>query len=361
MDKWLLSRLNTLVKTVDDNLSNYKVTETAKVLQGFVDEMSNWYVRRSRERFWAKELTQDKINAYMTLYTALVTVAKAAAPMVPFMTEDMYQNLVCGIDAAAPESIHLCDFPTVNEQWIDKELETNMELVLEIVVLGRSARNTANIKNRQPIGNMYVKAADELNDFYKKIVEEELNVKAVTFKDDMEEYLTYSFKPQFKVLGPKVGKQIGEIKAALVTVNGHEAKEELDKTGELKLTLKTGEVTLLAEDMEVSMAQTEGYVSDRYNGVIVALETTLSQELLEEGFVREVISKLQTMRKDNKFEVMDRIDVYVNGNEKIAKLMTANMATIKDIVLGNEIHVGSLAGFTKEWNINGEKVELGIQ
>ena len=361
MDKWLLSRLNTLVKTVDDNLSNYKVTETAKVLQGFVDEMSNWYVRRSRERFWAKELTQDKINAYMTLYTALVTVAKAAAPMVPFMTEDMYQNLVCGIDAAAPESIHLCDFPTVNEQWIDKELETNMELVLEIVVLGRSARNTANIKNRQPIGNMYVKAAAELNDFYKKIVEEELNVKAVTFKDDMEEYLTYSFKPQFKVLGPKVGKQIGEIKAALVTVNGHEAKEELDKTGELKLTLKTGEVILLAEDMEVSMAQTEGYVSDRYNGVIVALETTLSQELLEEGFVREVISKLQTMRKDNKFEVMDRIDVYVNGNEKIATLMTANAMTIKDIVLGNEIHVGSMAGFTKEWNINGEKVELGIQ
>jgi isoleucyl-tRNA synthetase len=297
----------------------------------------------------------------MTLYTALVTVAKAAAPMVPFMTEDMYQNLVCGIDAAAPESIHLCDFPTVNEQWIDKELETNMELVLEIVVLGRSARNTANIKNRQPIGNMYVKAAAELNDFYKKIVEEELNVKAVTFKDDMEEYLTYSFKPQFKVLGPKVGKQIGEIKAALVTVNGHEAKEELDKTGELKLTLKTGEVILLAEDMEVSMAQTEGYVSDRYNGVIVALETTLSQELLEEGFVREVISKLQTMRKDNKFEVMDRITVYVNGNEKIAKLMTANATTIKDIVLGNEIHVGSMAGFTKEWNINGEKVELGIQ
>jgi isoleucyl-tRNA synthetase len=361
MDKWLLSRLNTLVKTVDDNLSNYKVTETAKVLQGFVDEMSNWYVRRSRERFWAKELTQDKINAYMTLYTALVTVAKAAAPMVPFMTEDMYQNLVCGIDVAAPESIHLCDFPTVNEQWIDKELETNMELVLEIVVLGRSARNTANIKNRQPIGNMYVKAAVELNDFYKKIVEEELNVKAVTFKDDMEEYLTYSFKPQFKVLGPKVGKQIGEIKAALVTVNGHEAKEELDKTGELKLTLKTGEVILLAEDMEVSMAQTEGYVSDRYNGVIVALETTLSQELLEEGFVREVISKLQTMRKDNKFEVMDHITVYVNGNEKIAKLVTANATTIKDVVLGNEIHVGKMAGFTKEWNINGEKVELGIQ
>lgn len=361
MDKWLLSRLNTLVKTVDDNLSNYKVTETAKVLQGFVDEMSNWYVRRSRERFWAKELTQDKINAYMTLYTALVTVAKAAAPMVPFMTEDMYQNLVCGIDVAAPESIHLCDFPTVNEQWIDKELETNMELVLEIVVLGRSARNTANIKNRQPIGNMYVKAAVELNDFYKKIVEEELNVKAVTFKDDMEEYLTYSFKPQFKVLGPKVGKQIGEIKAALVTVNGHEAKEELDKTGELKLTLKTGEVILLAEDMEVSMAQTEGYVSDRYNGVIVALETTLSQKLLEEGFVREVISKLQTMRKDNKFEVMDHITVYVNGNEKIAKLVTANATTIKDVVLGNEIHVGKMAGFTKEWNINGEKVELGIQ
>lgn len=361
MDKWLLSRLNTLVKTVDDNLSNYKVTETAKALQGFVDELSNWYVRRSRERFWAKELTQDKINAYMTLYTALVTTIKAAAPMIPFMTEEIYQNLVCSVDSSAPESIHLCDFPAVREESIDASLEKDMELVLEIVTLGRAARNTANIKNRQPIGNMYVKADGELNEFYKEIVEDELNVKQVTFKDDMEEYLSYSFKPQFKTLGPKVGKQIGEIKAALATLNGHEAKESLDKTGKLSLSLAGGEVVLVPEDVEVSMAQTEGFVAERYNGVTVALETTLSDALVEEGFVREVISKIQTMRKENKFEVMDKITVYVNGNDKVAALMQKNEAAIKDIVLAEAINVNEKAGFSKEWNINGEKVELSIK
>ena len=361
MDKWLFSRLNTLVKTVDDNLSNYKVTETAKALQGFVDELSNWYVRRSRERFWAKELTQDKINAYMTLYTALVTTIKAAAPMIPFMTEEIYQNLVRSVDPSAPESIHLCDFPVVREESIDASLEKDMELVLEIVTLGRAARNTANIKNRQPIGNMYVKADGELNEFYKEIVEDELNVKQVTFKADMEEYLSYSFKPQFKTLGPKVGKQIGEIKAALTKVNGHEAKESLDKTGKLSLSLASGEVVLVPEDVEVSMAQTEGFVAERYNGVTVALETTLSEELVEEGFVREVISKIQTMRKENKFEVMDKITVYVNGNDKVAALMQKNEAAIKDIVLAEAINVNEKAGFSKEWNINGEKVELSIK
>jgi isoleucyl-tRNA synthetase len=361
MDKWLLSRLNTLVKTVDDNLSNYKVTETAKALQGFVDELSNWYVRRSRERFWAKELTQDKINAYMTLYTALVTTIKAAAPMIPFMTEEIYQNLVCSVDSSAPESIHLCDFPAVREESIDASLEKDMELVLEIVTLGRAARNTANIKNRQPIGNMYVKADGELNEFYKEIVEDELNVKQVTFKDDMEEYLSYSFKPQFKTLGPKVGKQIGEIKAALATLNGHEAKESLDKTGKLELSLAGGEVVLVSEDVEVSMAQTEGFVAERYNGVTVALETTLSDALVEEGFVREVISKIQTMRKENKFEVMDKITVYVNGNDKVAALVQKNEAAIKDIVLAEAIKTNEKDGFSKEWNINGEKVELSIK
>lgn len=361
MDKWLLSRLNTLVKTVDDNLSNYKVTETAKALQGFVDELSNWYVRRSRERFWAKELTQDKINAYMTLYTALVTTIKAAAPMIPFMTEEIYQNLVCSVDSSAPESIHLCDFPAVREESIDASLEKDMELVLEIVTLGRAARNTANIKNRQPIGNMYVKADGELNEFYKEIVEDELNVKQVTFKDDMEEYLSYSFKPQFKTLGPKVGKQIGEIKAALATLNGHEAKESLDKTGKLELSLAGGEVVLVLEDVEVSMAQTEGFVAERYNGVTVALETTLSDALVEEGFVREVISKIQTMRKENKFEVMDKITVYVNGNDKVAALVQKNEAAIKDIVLAEAIKTNEKDGFSKEWNINGEKVELSIK
>lgn len=361
MDKWLLSRLNTVVKAVDDNLSDYKVTETAKVLQEFVDELSNWYVRRSRERFWAKELTQDKINAYMTLYTALVSVIKAAAPMIPFMTEDIYQNLVRSIDQTAPESIHLCDFPVVQEDWIDTALEADMELVLEIVSLGRAARNTANIKNRQPIGNMYVKAEGALSAFYQDIIADELNVKQVTFKDDMEEYLSYSFKPQFKVLGPKAGKEIGQIKAALEKVNGHEAKEALEKTGSLVISLSSGDFTLVPEDVEISMSQTEGFVAERYNGVTVALETTLSAELIEEGFVREVISKIQTMRKENKFEVMDRITVYVNGNDTVFALMQKNAVAIKDIVLADDIVTGSREGFAKEWNINGEKVEISIK
>ena len=267
MDKWILSRLNTMVKAVDVNLENYKVTEAAKALQSFVDELSNWYVRRSRERFWAKGEEEDKINAYMTLYTALVTTAKAAAPMIPFMTEAIYQNIVRGIDPKAPESVHLCDFPAVHEEWIDPALEDNMEIVLEIVVLGRAARNAANIKNRQPIGRMFVKAAHTLDDFFREIVESELNVKEVVFKDDMEEFLSYSFKPQFKVLGPKVGKRIGEVKAALAKVNGHKAKDELDQTGKLTLALPSGEIVLAAEDVEVTMAQTEGFVTERYGAV----------------------------------------------------------------------------------------------
>jgi len=361
MDRWLFSRLNTLVKSVDENLSAYKVTETAKVLQEFVDELSNWYVRRSRERFWGKELTQDKINAYMTLYTALVTTIKAAAPMIPFMTEDIYQNLVRSVDKTAPESIHLCDFPQADMKYIDCELEADMELVLEIVSLGRAARNTANIKNRQPIGNMYVKAERTLNEFYREIIEDELNIKAVAFKEDMEAYLTYSFKPQFKVLGPKAGKQIGEIKAALGSLNGQAAKEELDKTGGIRLEISTGEFTLTAEDVEVSMAQTEGYAAERYNNVTVAIETTLSDALIEEGFVREIISKIQTMRKENKFEVMDRITVFVSGNQKLADLALANAALIKEVVLADDIRTTEMDGMVKEWNINGEKVELGIK
>jgi isoleucyl-tRNA synthetase len=361
MDKWVLSRLNTLVKDVDEDLGHYRVTEAAKALQQFVDELSNWYVRRSRERFWAKSLTQDKINAYMTLYTALVTTIEAAAPMVPFITENIYQNLVRSIDAKAPESVHLCDFPTVHEEYIDSALEQNMELVLEVVVLGRAARNAANIKNRQPVANLYVKAENTLDDFFRQIVASELNVKAVTFKDDMEAYLSYSFKPQFKVLGPKAGRQIGEIKALLAKVNGHAAKEELDKTGKLHLTLQSGEVDLLPEDVEVTMAQTEGYLCQRYGGVTVALETKLTPELIEEGFVREIISKLQTMRKDNDFEVMDHIVVYADGNDQLAAIMQKNEAFIKGIVLADEIVYGHTEGFSKEWNINGESVTLAVK
>ncbi len=361
MDKWCLSRLNTMVKSMDDCLGNYKVTEAAKVLQEFVDELSNWYVRRSRARFWAKGMEQDKINAYMTLYTALVTTAKAAAPMIPFMTESIYRNLVCSLDTQAPESVHLCDYPVPDEQKIDSELEKNMELVLEIVVLGRSARNAANIKNRQPIGNMFVKAESKLPDFFKEIVEDELNVKQVTFKDDMEEYLTYSFKPQFRTLGPKVGKAIGEIKVALGALNGSTAKSELEKTGVLKVSTKSGEFELIAEDVEVTMAQTEGYLCQRYNDVTVALETTLSEELIEEGFVREIVSKLQTMRKENGFEVTDHITVFAKGNDKLAALMQKNEEYIKSVVLADAAEYGRTDGFEKEWNINGENVVLAVK
>ena len=361
MDKWLLSRLNTLIKTVDSNLSNYKVTETAKALQEFVDELSNWYVRRSRERFWGKDMNQDKINAYMTLYTALTTVVKLAAPMVPFITESIYRNLVCSVDANAPISVHLCDFPVANEAFIDAELEAEMELVLEIVVLGRAARNASNIKNRQPIGNMYVKADRQLDDYFKEIVASELNLKEVSFKDDMEAYLSYSFKPQFKVLGPKVGKQIGEVKAALAAVNGHAAKAELETTGKLKLSLKSGEVELTAEDVDITMSQTEGFATQRYGNVTIALETTLSQELIEEGFVREIISKLQTMRKENGFEVVDHITVYAAGNDKLTDIMSRNEDFLKKVVLADNVVYGSTDGFVKEWNINGEDITLAVK
>lgn len=361
MDKWLLSRLNTLIKAVDNNLANYKVTETAKVLQDFVDELSNWYVRRSRERFWGKDMNQDKINAYMTLYTALTTVVKLAAPMVPFITESIYRNLVCSVDDKAPISVHLCDFPVANEAFIDTELEAEMELVLEIVVLGRAARNASNIKNRQPIGNMYVKADRQLDDFFKEIVASELNLKAVSFKDDMEEYLSYSFKPQFKVLGPKVGKQIGEVKAALAGINGHAAKAELESTGKLKLTLKSGEVELLPEDVDITMSQTEGFATQRYGNVTIALETTLSQELIEEGFVREIISKLQTMRKENGFQVVDHITVYAAGNDKLVDIMSRNEDFLKKVVLADKVVYGSTEGFVKEWNINSEDITLAVK
>ncbi|WP_196598447.1 isoleucine--tRNA ligase [Pectinatus frisingensis] len=361
MDRWLLSRLNTLIKIVDDDLSSYRITETAKALQEFVDELSNWYVRRSRERFWGKDMTQDKINAYMTLYTALSTFIKLAAPMIPFVTDVIYQNLVRNSYTDAKESVHLCDFPVVDETYIDGELEKNMELVLEIVTLGRAARNTANIKNRQPVGQMFVKAPFILNDFYKAIVADELNIKAVEFKDDMEEYLSYSFKPQFKVLGPKAGRQINEIKSVLAGLNGHAAKEELDKNGCLKIKLASGEFVLMREDLEISVTQTEGFATESYNKVTVAIATTLSAKLLEEGFVREIISKIQTMRKENGFEVTDRIAVYVRGSKKITAIVTNNGAEIQKIVLANTIDTDKMDGFSKEWNINGETVTLGVK
>ena len=361
MDKWLLSRLNSLIKTVDNNLSTYHITETAKALQNFVDELSNWYVRRSRDRFWGKDMTQNKINAYMTLYTALSTYIKLAAPMIPFITDVIYQNLVRNSYTNAKESVHLCDFPVANEAHIDKELEKNMQLVLEISALGHAARNTASIKNRQPIGQMFVKAPFSLNDFYKEIVADELNIKKINFTNDMGKYLSYSLKPQFKILGPKVGSQIQEIKKVLASMDGHAAKDELDKTGKLKINLASGELILTREDIEVSIIQTSGFATESYNKVTVAIETTLSPELIEEGFVRELISKLQTMRKENGFEVTDRITVYIDGNDKIADIVNSNSQIIQKIVLANSIAAGKSDKFSKDWDINGEKVTLGIK
>ena len=361
MDKWLLSRLESTVKAVDDNLANYRIPEAAKALQSFVDDMSNWYVRRSRERFWAKGMEQDKINAYMTLYTALVTVAKAAAPMIPFMTEDIYQNLVKSIDASAPESIHLCDFPEVHENWIDPKMEEDMADLLEIVVMGRAARNTANIKNRQPIGTMYVKSEFQLSEFYKEIIEDELNVKEVVFKDDIADFISYSFKPQMRTVGPKYGKLLNKIKTVLSELDGNKAMAELKSTGELKLDIDGQEIVLLEEDLLIDMAQMEGYVSESDHTITVVLDTNLTPELIEEGFVRELVSKIQTMRKEAGFEVMDKIRVYAKDNDKIVDIMKNHGDEIKSEVLAEDIVTGETKGYEKKWNINSEKVTMAVE
>ena len=361
MDKWLLSRLNTTVQAVDNDLANYKIPEAARALQEFVDEMSNWYVRRSRERFWAKGMEQDKINAYMTLYHALVTIAKTAAPMIPFMTEDIYQNLVRSVDKDAPESIHLCDFPTVNEAWIDKDLEADMKELLEIVVLGRACRNTANIKNRQPIGTMYVKAEKKMSEFYTDIIADELNVKEVKFADDVESFISYSFKPQLRTVGPKYGKLLGGIRQALTDINGTAAMNELRTNGVLKLDINGNNVELTEEDLLIETAQTEGYVSESDGETSVVLDTNLTPELIEEGFVREIISKIQTMRKEAGFEVMDKIVVYAHGNDKIQDVMKTHEDEIKSEVLADEMVLGETDGYVKEWNINKEAVTMGVK
>ena len=361
MDKWLLSKVNSMVKAVDNYLGNYQIPEAARALQEFVDDMSNWYVRRSRERFWAKGMEQDKINAYMTLYTALVTMAKTAAPMIPFMTEDIYQNLVRSIDKDAPESIHLCDFPTVKEEWIDEKLEADMDEVLKIVVLGRAARNTANIKNRQPIARMFVKADHELSEFYQEIIEDELNVKTVEFTDDVRAFTSYTFKPQLKTVGPKYGKQLGAIRQALSSLDGNEAMDTLNEKGALTFEFDGTEVVLTEEDLLIDMAQKEGFVTEKDNYVTVVLDTNLTPELIEEGFVREIVSKIQTMRKEAGFEVMDHIRVFQDENDKIADLLKVHGDEIKGEVMADSISLGQMGGYAKEWNINGEKVMLGVE
>ena len=361
MDKWLLSKLNTVIKEVDDNLDNYRIPEAARALQDFVDEMSNWYVRRGRERFWAKGMEQDKINAYMTLYTALVTIAKVSAPMIPFMSEQIYRNLVCSIDKNAPESVHLCDFPVADEAMIDKDLEKNMEAVLKTVVMGRACRNNSAIKNRQPIANMFIKADFTLDDFYKEIIEDELNVKAVTFTDDVSALTTYTFKPQLKTVGPKYGKQLGGIKAYLANVDGNATMATLKSEGAIKFDVDGTEVSLAEEDLLIEMTQKEGYVTEADNYVTVVLDTNLTEELLEEGNVNEIISKLQTMRKDSGFEVMDRINVYIEGNEKLEAVVKKNEAAIAGKVLADKILYNETTDNSKKWNINGESVNIGVK
>lgn len=361
MDKWLLSKLNSMVKSVDSNLENYKIPEACKALQEFVDDMSNWYVRRCRERYWKQGLEQDKINAYLTLYTALVTVAKAAAPMIPFMAEDIYQNLVRSVDATAEESVHLCSFPEVKEEQIDLELEKNMDEVLNVVGLGRAARNGSNMKNRQPLAKMYVNADIKLDGYFKDIIEDELNIKEVVFVDAADELSDYNFKPQLKTLGPKYGKNLGEIRTALSELDGSAAKKELDANGNIKLNISIGEIELTADDLLIEAVQKTGLFSVSDFGVTVAIDTTLTPELIEEGFVREIISKIQTMRKDADFNVTDHIVISVEGNDKIADIISRNKGEIFTAVVADDLTVGSVDGHTADWNINGEKVTFGVK
>ncbi len=360
MDKWLLSKLNSTVKAVDENLGNYRIPEAAKALQSFVDEMSNWYVRRGRERYWVQGMTEDKTAAYMTLYTALVTTAKTAAPMIPFMAESIYRNLVCSVDKNAPESVHLCDFPQADEKLIDKQLESDMDEVVNIVVLGRAARNGSNIKNRQPLNTMYVQCDKKVEDYYIDIIKDELNVKNVDFDADAESFVTYAFKPQLRTLGPKYGKQLGEIRNALSQLPSF-AKQELDKNGKIALKLASGEIELAPEDILIETKQKEGVFTVSDKGFTVALDTELTPELVEEGFVKELISKIQTMRKDSGFNVTDRINVVISGNDKVYDIARKNEEAISAVVLSDSIVNAGGESSLKEWDINGEKVNIAVE
>lgn len=362
MDKWLLSKLNTVVKEVDENLADYKLLEAARCMQDFVDELSNWYVRRSRERFWVQEMTEDKITAYMTLYTTLLTMAKLAAPMIPFMTEEIYQNIVRQVNPDAPESIHLCDYPVVDETVIDKELEDNMEEVLQIVTLGRACRNAANIKNRQPLANIYVQAENKLNELYQNIVKEELNIKNIEFTEDSAQFTSYKFKPQLKTLGQRFGKKVNEIRTLLADIDGKQAKKDLDTLGFVTLVLSDGEEAKLAEaDLLIETVQSEGYVPLTDRGITVVLDTNLTPELLEEGFVREVVSKIQAMRKEADFNITDHIQLFVAENDKIKEIVSRNAEAIKYDTLTDEVVFDTVDGFVQDVNINGEKVKFGIK
>ncbi len=361
MDKWLLSKLNTLVQTVDNQLANYKTTEPAAALENFVDELSNWYVRRCRERFWTPGMEQDKINAYMTLYTALVTLAKVAAPFIPFMSEEIYRNLVCSVDDKAPISVHLCDYPVFDASMIDSELEKHMEEVLDVVVLGRSARNNVQIKNRQPLANMYVKADFTLSEYFTEIIADELNVKKVTYTTDVRDFTTYNMKPQLKTIGPKYGKYLGQIRTLLSEIDGNDAMDQINSTGVLKLELSDTTAELTKDDLLIEMVQKEGFASASDHGVTVVLDTNLTPELIEEGYMREIVSKIQTMRKDSKFEVMDRIIVYISGNELIKEIIKKNFDVLKVEVLANDVVFDKETDNSKEWDLNGQMTKIGVQ
>ncbi|QUH29012.1 isoleucine--tRNA ligase [Vallitalea guaymasensis] len=362
MDKWLLSKLNTLIKTVDTNLDNYLITESSRALMEFVDDLSNWYVRRSRERFWQKDMPQDKINAYMTLYTALTTLAKISAPFVPFMAEEIYRNLEFNFNKKAPESVHLCNFPVANEEIIDLELEKNMELVLKIVVSGRACRNSANIKNRQPIGKMYVKSSFNLPELYKDIVSEELNIKEVLFTDDVREFTTYNFKPQLKTVGPKYGRLLNQIRTLLQDGDGNKMMDELKAEGALKFDIDGTVVELAEEDLLIESTKKPGYESNTDKDVTVVIDTNLSEELIEEGLVREIISKVQTMRKEADFEVTDHIKIYVDDNDKLIDIINKNKEEILSETLADALNVGKNDDtYSKEWKINSEQIYLAVE
>ena len=362
MDKWILSRLNTAVKMVDENLDQYRIPEAGKALDDFVDELSNWYVRRCRERFWAKGMEQDKISAYMTLYTALVTISKAAAPMIPFMTEEIYRNLVCSIDKNAPESVHLCDFPGVEEHFIDKELEQNMQEVLSVKAMALACRNEAAIKIRQPLNKMYLKSDYVLDGFYTDIIKDELNVKEIVYTDDVRDFTSYTFKPQLRTVGPKYGKLLGGIQKTLSALDGNAAMDELNEKGKLSFDIDGTSVELTKDDLLIDMAQKEGYVSQEDGHITVVLDTNLTEALIEEGFVFELISKIQTMRKEADFEVTDHIKVSFNGNEKLADLAKRNSQAISEKVLADELTSGADFAVSKEWdNVNGETVTISLE
>jgi isoleucyl-tRNA synthetase len=361
MDKWILSKLNSTVKTVDGYLSVYKITEATRVLEELVDDLSNWYVRRSRERFWVKDMPEDKIAAYMTLYTCLVTIAKISAPLVPFITEDIYRNLVCSVDKSAPESVHLTDYPAADESLIDEALEKNMKEVVDIVVLGRATRNAANIKNRQPVARMFVKTENAPDESFVSVIAEELNVKEVIFTDNVREFTTYSFKPQLRTVGPKYGKYLGDIKNTLSSLDGNAAMDELEEKGAITFTAKDAEIVLTRDDLLIEMTKKDGFESLGDRGVTVVIDKNLTPELIEEGNVREIISKVQTMRKDSGFEVMDNIRISFSGNESVEGVAKRNAETIKDETLAIEILIGESLTHSKEWNINGEDVVISVE